>query len=79
MTDTGEGISERELPHVFDRFWRGDDARPAGGFGLGLGICREHVEAMDGTIAIRSSLGAGTTVAISLARIHAAVALEAPI
>jgi signal transduction histidine kinase len=79
VTDTGEGISERELPHVFDRFWRGDDARPVGGFGLGLGICREHVEAMQGTITIRSEPGTGTTVAILLTRIRSATALEVPI
>ena len=57
VIDTGEGIAESELPHVFDRFWRSDDARPAGGFGLGLGICREHVEAMNGMITIDSELG----------------------
>jgi|tagenome__1003787_1003787.scaffolds.fasta_scaffold20989306_8 signal transduction histidine kinase/HAMP domain-containing protein len=77
VLDTGEGIAESELPHVFDRFWRSDDARSAGGYGLGLGICREHVEAMQGTITIRSRLGAGTSVKISLTRIHAAAALEA--
>jgi signal transduction histidine kinase len=79
VTDTGEGISDVELPYIFDRFWRGDDARPAGGFGLGLGICREYVEAMQGTIAIHSRLGAGTTAVISLTRRRAAEALEAPI
>ena len=52
------GIPEHDLPQVFDRFWRGDDARRAGGFGLGLGICREYVEAMGGTISIRSQPGA---------------------
>ena len=78
VIDTGEGIAESELPHVFDRFWRSDDARPVGGFGLGLGICREHVEAMNGTIAIRSELGAGTTVEALLTGVPAGVALEVP-
>lgn len=78
VTDTGSGIPEDELPHVFDRFWRGDDARPAGGFGLGLGICREHIEAMHGTITIRSTPGTGTTVAILLTPARAAMALEVP-
>ena len=67
----GRRHPQSELPHVFDRFWRGDDARRAGGFGLGLGICREYVEAMRRTIAIRSRLGAGTTVVVTLARIAA--------
>ena len=48
----------------------------AGGFGLGLGICREYVEAMGGTISIASQLGAGTTVEILLPRQRAEQALE---
>lgn len=78
VIDTGEGIAERELPHVFDRFWRSDDARPAGGFGLGLGICREHIEAMNGTIAIHSELGTGTTVEIWLTPVCAPAVREVP-
>jgi signal transduction histidine kinase len=76
VADTGRGIPEHELPQVFDRFWRGDGARQAGGFGLGLGICREYVQAMGGTIAISSQLGAGTTVEILLPRQRAEAALE---
>ena len=78
VIDTGEGIATSELRHVFDRFWRSDDARPAGGFGLGLGICREHVEAMNGTITIQSELGKGTVVEVSLTNARAGVALEVP-
>ncbi len=77
VIDTGEGIAHGELPYVFDRFWRSDDVRTAGGFGLGLGICREHVEAMNGTIAIRSALGEGTTVEILLRGVRAELVLEA--
>ena len=64
VADTGSGIPRDNLAHVFDRFWRGDDARRAGGFGLGLGICREFVEAMGGEISIDSQPGRGTTVEI---------------
>jgi signal transduction histidine kinase len=78
VLDTGEGIAESELPHVFDRFWRSDDARQVGGFGLGLGICREHVEAMRGTMMIRSRLGVGTTVTVSFTRLRAEETLEVP-
>ena len=66
VTDTGGGIPAAEVERVFDRFWRSDWAREAGGFGLGLGICKEYVEAMGGEISLRSRHGEGTTVEISL-------------
>ena len=66
VSDTGRGIPPDQLARVFDRFWRGDWARPAGGFGLGLGICREYIEAMDGEICVQSPPGEGTTVVITL-------------
>ena len=76
VADTGSGIPRDQLPHVFDRFWRGDGARQAGGFGLGLGICREYVEAMDGTISIQSRPGAGTTVEILLPHVNVTALVE---
>jgi signal transduction histidine kinase/HAMP domain-containing protein len=66
VVDSGCGIAREHLPHVFDRFWRGDVARRAGGFGLGLGISREYVEAMSGAISLTSEPGRGTTVEITL-------------
>jgi signal transduction histidine kinase/HAMP domain-containing protein len=66
VADSGCGIAREQLPHVFDRFWRGDQARRAGGFGLGLGITREYVEAMSGAIALTSEPGRGTTFEIAL-------------
>jgi len=51
VSDTGPGISEKDLPHLFERFYRGDPARGrTGGSGLGLAIVRQWVEAHDGTI-----------------------------
>jgi signal transduction histidine kinase len=76
VSDSGSGIPAAEVPYVFDRFWRGDAARKADGFGLGLGIAREYVESMDGTIAIESSGDAGTTVAIVLPSANRVIALE---
>jgi signal transduction histidine kinase len=71
IQDTGAGIPPEALPHVFERFYRADPSRTRqsweiGGSGLGLSIARELVEAHDGTIAISSSVGQGTTVTLRL-------------
>jgi two-component system sensor histidine kinase BaeS len=52
VRDTGSGIAPEHLPFVFDRFYQADQSRRKGGFGLGLSIYRDFVEAMGGTIAI---------------------------
>ena len=68
IEDRGEGISPEALPHVFERFYRGDPSRTrsTGGAGLGLAICKAMVEKAGGTIAITSRQGEGTTVTIRL-------------
>ena len=68
VRDTGRGIQPKDLPHVFERFYRGDPSRSreTGGFGLGLSICKQLVEAHQGTIAIQSEPGQGTTVTVRL-------------
>ncbi len=66
VSDTGIGISPDQLPHVFERFYRGDAARrEADGAGLGLAIARWIVDAHGGRIDIESQPGAGTRVAVS--------------
>lgn len=62
VTDTGEGIEQENLPHVFDRFYRADRsrARATGGRGLGLTISKELVEAHGGKIGVESEPGEGS-------------------
>ena len=68
VSDTGPGISEQDLPHVFDRFYRADKSRSreGGGSGLGLAIARSIVEAHGGRIWAESQVGQGTTIAFTL-------------
>ena len=62
VEDTGEGIPPDRLPHIFERFYRGDKARDrdSGGAGLGLAIVREFVEAMGGEVSVESTPGLGS-------------------
>jgi two-component system sensor histidine kinase BaeS len=63
VADSGIGISEEDLPHIFDRFFKSDPARSGekGGTGLGLPITKKIVEAHGGTIEVESVLGEGST------------------
>jgi signal transduction histidine kinase len=65
IDDTGSGIPPEQLPHVFERFFRGDPARGrAEGAGLGLSIARWIAQAHDADIGVDSEVGRGTTVTI---------------
>jgi heavy metal sensor kinase len=69
VADTGPGIPPESLPHVFDRFYRADQARARRedqGAGLGLPISRSIAMALGGSVRIESTVGAGTTIYVSL-------------
>ncbi len=68
VSDTGEGIAPQDLPHIFDRFYRGTDAsgRKTRGSGLGLAIARALIMAMDGRLTAESTPSQGSTFRIYL-------------
>jgi two-component system sensor histidine kinase BaeS len=66
VIDSGPGIAADELPHIFDRLWRGRAAKQVAGSGIGLAVAREIVVAHGGTIEAGSPVGAGTTITIRL-------------
>lgn len=63
VRDTGPGIAEGHLPHLFEPFYRADQARSVqpGHLGLGLSLVRSHVEALGGSVRVESRVGEGTT------------------
>jgi|WetSurMetagenome_2_1015567.scaffolds.fasta_scaffold41762_3 two-component system, OmpR family, sensor kinase len=66
VCDSGPGIAPEALPHIFERFYRGQASRTGRGAGLGLSIAKELVEAQGGTITVESQLGRGSTFTITL-------------
>lgn len=68
VSDNGAGISENDLLHVFDRFYRGSKTDKTFGSGLGLAIVQAVIKAHRGTIDIKSKVGQGTTVVVNLAQ-----------
>ncbi len=67
VEDTGSGIAEEHLPHIFERFFRADQARDreSGGTGLGLAIAKEIALAHNGTINVQSEIGKGSEFTVS--------------
>jgi two-component system, OmpR family, heavy metal sensor histidine kinase CusS len=65
VRDTGSGIAPEHLPHVFDRFYRGDASRSSAGTGLGLALVKSIVDLHGGSARIESEPGRGTTVILT--------------
>jgi two-component system phosphate regulon sensor histidine kinase PhoR len=66
IADTGRGIASDDLPHVFERFYKGDKARAGEGTGMGLAIAKHIIEAHGGDIRVESEEGRGSTFSFSL-------------
>jgi len=71
VADSGIGIAQEDIPHLFQKFYRIDnsDTREIGGTGLGLYLCRRLVESMNGRIWVESEFGKGSTFYVQLGRI----------
>lgn len=73
IKDNGLGISEKDIPHLFDRFFRSDRSRTKGeipGYGLGLSIAKQIIDTHNGSIKVQSKIGQGTTFTIQLPTKH---------
>jgi signal transduction histidine kinase len=71
VTDTGPGIPENHLPHIFERFYRADEqsearARSGGGSGLGLAIARDLAHAQEGELTVGSAPNGGASFTLTL-------------
>ena len=70
VADTGPGLGDDEIPHLFERFWRGDAANTAPGSGIGLAVVAELVNAHHGTIRAANRTGGGATFIITMPLNH---------
>lgn len=66
VADTGVGIPEAELPRLFERFFRASTSASFEGTGVGLATVKSIVDALGGTVSVRSAVGRGTTVVVAL-------------
>ncbi len=71
VRDEGSGIHDKDLPHIFERFYRADVSRSKQGHGLGLSIAQKIITQQDGTITVRTAMGTGSvfTLTIPLVRL----------
>lgn len=75
VRDTGEGISEENIAHIFDRFFQVDKVRPRGS-GIGLSLAKAFIELHNGTLTVESELKKGSVFTVTLPVVHVA---ESPV
>lgn len=66
VSDAGAGIPEKDIPHIFERFYRSETSRSGEGTGLGLAIVKETVESLGGRVEVESVVGEGSTFTVTL-------------
>lgn len=66
VSDTGCGIPENDLPHIFDRFYQGKHNNQSAGSGLGLHLVKEYVQMHNGSVDVESKLGQGSTFTVEI-------------
>ena len=66
VADEGQGIGKNDLPHIWDRLYRGEMSRTSPGMGLGLSFVKAIIEAHGGSVVARSNVGEGTIVTVEL-------------
>ncbi len=68
VIDTGPGMTDEEMGHIFEPFWQSDSSltREAGGSGLGLAISKRYAEMLGGDIEVRSEPGSGSAFTLKL-------------
>jgi signal transduction histidine kinase len=70
VRDTGIGIEEKDLPHIFDRFYRADPSRSESGIGLGLSLAKTVAVAHGGQIDVKSRQGEGSTFKVTFPKLR---------
>ena len=71
VADTGEGVPEKDMPHIFDRFYRGDQSRSREGAGLGLSLARAVARFHGGDISVENRPGGGSIFTVSFPKLSA--------
>lgn len=77
VADTGEGINERDLGNIFDRFFQVEQVHPKGS-GIGLSLTKAFIELHQGSIEVESKVGCGTTFTVTLPVVHVSETAQVP-
>lgn len=66
ITDNGAGILKEDLPYIFDRYYQSNSSEPQGGIGIGLAICKDYIDLLDGNMKVKSIIKKGSTFLVNI-------------